>query len=67
MTFSGLVEEAFASLVKTSPAVEREMVAETDSRRISTLGRLSRELARVQPISACGLFRLMSSFDFIKY
>ena len=57
MTFSGLVEETFTCLKKTSVAVEGEMMNETDCRRILELGQLRRELDKVQPISACGFFR----------
>lgn len=57
ITMSGLVEEVHSSLKKTTQILEQEIHVEDDNRRILKLSHLIRDIDRLQPLKACGLFR----------
>ena len=57
ITMSGLVEEVHCSLKKTTHILEQEIHMEEDNRRILKLSHLIRDIDRLQPLKACGLFR----------
>ena len=63
ITISGLIEDTFRTLKSLSRGVEVNMAreADTDTRRLSRLGLVSRDIDRLQPMSACGLFREIHS------
>ena len=54
---SGLVEEVHTSLKKTLAILEDEIHVEEDYKRILKLSHLIRDIDRLQPLKACGLFR----------
>ena len=57
ITMSGLVEEVHSSLKKTIELLEQEIHVEEDYKRILKLSHLIRDIDRLQPLRACGLFR----------
>ena len=57
ITISGLTEDTLLTLKSLSRGVEVNMARETDTRRLSRLGLVTRDIDRLQPMSACGLFR----------
>ena len=57
ITMSGLVEEVHTSLKKTLAILEDEIHVEEDYKRILKLSHLIRDIDRLQPLKACGLFR----------
>ena len=61
ITISGLIEDTFLTLKSLSGGVEVIMARETDTRRLSRLGLVGRDIDRLQPMSACGLFREIHS------
>ena len=61
ITFSGLIEDTFLTLKSLSRGVEVNMAREADTRRLSRLGLVTGDLDRLQPVSACGLFREIHS------
>ena len=57
ITMTGLAEEVHASLKKTTDLLEQEIHLEEDYKRMLKLSHLIRDIDRVQPLKACGLFR----------
>ena len=57
ITMSALAEEVHGSLKKTTDLLEQEIHVEEDYKRILKLSHLIRDIDRLQPLKACGLFR----------
>ena len=60
MSLSGIVEDTFTCLKRISSVLEQELLAERDSYRVTRLGQLIRDIDRILPLSARGLFRKVS-------
>ena len=63
ITMSRLVEEVHASVKRTTELLEQEIHEEQDYKRILRLSHLIRDIDRLQPLKACGLFRKGPSHD----
>ena len=60
-SLSGLVGEAFLAVKEITSSLERELQAETDLARQARISQLTRDIDRLQPLTACGLFREVQS------
>ena len=64
LSVSGLVGQTFLAVKEITSCLERELQVETDCVRLARLSHLTRDVDRLQPLTACGLFREAQSSVF---